>query len=48
MDVLRAVDEKVMYAIDSKEMVQQVFDELKIKMTFDGDPLDERIVEKEA
>ena len=48
MDVLRAVDEKVMYAIDSKEMVQQVFDELKIKMTFDGDPLDERIVDEEA
>jgi len=48
MDVLNAVDQKVMYALDSKEMIQQVWDDLKIKMTFDGDPLEERITEKGA
>ena len=48
MDVLNAVDEKVMYALDSKEMIQQVFDDLGIKMTFDGDPLEDRITEKGA
>lgn len=48
MDVLNAVDEKVMYALDSQELIQQVFDNLGIAMTFDGDPLTERIHEKGA
>lgn len=48
MDVLNAIDQKVIYALDSREMVQQVWDDLSIEMRFDGNPLDERIVEKEA
>ena len=48
MDVLNAIDEKVMYALDGQEMTQQVFDDLGIRMTFDGDPLEERITEKGA
>ena len=48
MALLNAVDEKVMYAIDSKEMVQQVYDDLGIVMTLDGDPLEERVREKGA
>lgn len=48
LDVLNAIDQKVMYALDSQEMIQQVFDDLGIRMTFDGDPLEERITEKGA
>lgn len=46
MDVLNAVDEKVIYALDGREMVQRVWDETGLEMTFDGDPLEDRIHEK--
>jgi hypothetical protein len=48
MDVLNAVDQKVMFALDSQEMIQKVWDDLHIAMTFDGDPLEDRITEKGA
>lgn len=46
--VLNAIDEKVMYALDSKEMIQQVWEDIGIEMTFNDDPLTERIHEKGA
>ena len=48
MDVLNAIDQKVLYALDTQEMIQQVWNDLGIMITFDGDPLDERIVDEEV
>lgn len=47
-ELLNAIDEKVMYALDSKEMVQQVWEEIGLQMSFSGDTFDERIQEKEV
>lgn len=48
MDMLNAIDEKVMYALDSQEMIEQVWDDLGIAMTFGDEALEERIKEKGA
>ena len=47
MDVLNAIDQKVIYALDSREMVQQVWDDLGIEMTFSGDMFTDRVYKKE-
>lgn len=47
-ELLNAIDEKVMYALDSKEMVQKVWEEIGLQMSFSGDTFDERIQEKES
>lgn len=46
LDVLNAIDEKVIYALTTKEMVQRVWDEIGLEISFDGDALDERVKEK--
>lgn len=46
--VLNAIDQKVIYALDSKEAIQQAWDEIGLAITFDGDPLEDRITEKGA
>lgn len=46
--VLNAIDQKVIYALDSKEAIQQAWDEIGLTITFDGDPLEDRITEKGA
>ena len=45
--VLNCADQKVMYALTSKELVQQVWDDIGLAITFSDDPLEERIGEKE-
>lgn len=47
-ELLNAIDEKVMYALDSKEMVQQVWEEIGLQMSFSGDTFDERVQDKEV
>ena len=47
-ELLNAIDEKVMYALDSKEMVQKVWEEIGLQMSFSGDTFDERIQDKEG
>lgn len=47
MDFLNKVDNTVLYSLDSHEAVQQVWDEIGLQLSFSGDPLDERIAEKE-
>ena len=46
--VLNAIDQKVIYALGSKEAIQRAWDEIGLTITFDGDPLDDRITEKGA
>ena len=46
--VLNEIDQKVIYALDSKEAIQKVWDDIGLTITFDGDPLEERITEKGA
>lgn len=48
MDFLNAMDEKVIYSLDSAEAMQQVFDDIGLQLRFRGDPLDDRIIEKEG
>jgi len=47
MDFLNAMDEKVIYSLDSQEAIQQVYDDIGLQLRFTDDPLEERIVEKE-
>lgn len=48
MDVLNAVDEKMVYALTSMELVQQAFDELGIEIHMEDEMPGERISEKGA
>ena len=47
MDMLNAVDEKIIYALTSEELIDQVFTDLKIEINFNETMPGERITEKE-
>lgn len=46
-DVLNAVDEKVVMALNSDEAIQEVFDRMGLVIRFNAGPLEERIEENE-
>ena len=48
IDVLRAVDERIITALSTEDAMQEVLDTLGIEITFSGVFSDERISEKEA
>lgn len=48
IQMLNAVDEKVVYALTSEELINQAFDELKIEINFKEDMPGERVTEKGA
>jgi hypothetical protein len=46
MQMLNAVDEKVVYALTSEELVEQVFSDLEIEINFSEEMPGERVTEK--
>ena len=48
IDVLRALDERILYSLTGREAVEQVFDEMGITIHFDETFPDDRVAEKEA
>lgn len=46
-EVLNLVDEKVVMALTSEELIQEVFDRMKLAIRFNAGPLEERIEETE-